>query len=351
MRDIRKISQLHNWDKNPRTISDQNLERLKKQILRVKEITGQYLYKPLVITPDGEVLGGNMRLKALKELKIEDIWVSVVNVKTDKEKLEIALSDNDRVGKYEYDELTILLEQFPEIEWGNFGVDLQEAPLLPELKETSFLDTLFDRAEIDTLIPNKYSYRQHSEEQIDHLVKSIQQNGIYRNIVIAKDRTILDGHAVVEAAKRLNYKIVPVKQLDIESDSEQALKIVISNNELGRFTDVDDRKLTEILKEIKEKGDAGLLGTGFDEQKLANLLMITRMASEINNQDTAAEWVGMPDYVEQGNEIKIVVNFRNIKDKLDFLKMLNESVSEKVRYVWYPHKDKMDLDSVKFENE
>lgn len=65
-RETRKISELKNWDKNPRGIKKDDFERLKKQIQKL----GQY--KPLLITEDGTVLGGNMRLKAYKELGIEN---------------------------------------------------------------------------------------------------------------------------------------------------------------------------------------------------------------------------------------------------------------------------------------
>jgi len=85
------ISKLRNWDKNPRAITKDDFERLKRQFTRIKEITGEYLYKPLVITPDGEVLGGNMRLRILQDLGIEDVWVSIVNVKTEEEKIQSAI--------------------------------------------------------------------------------------------------------------------------------------------------------------------------------------------------------------------------------------------------------------------
>lgn len=53
------------------------MERLKKQIQKL----GQY--KPLLITKDGTVLGGNMRLKAYQELGIENVWVNVVDAPTE----------------------------------------------------------------------------------------------------------------------------------------------------------------------------------------------------------------------------------------------------------------------------
>ena len=109
MKQLRKVSELSNWEKNPRKISVKDFERLKRQVERL----GQY--KPLLITEDGVVLGGNMRLRAYKALGIEDAWVSVVDAKTEAKKLEYALSDNDRAGEYDQEKLTELLVTTPDI--------------------------------------------------------------------------------------------------------------------------------------------------------------------------------------------------------------------------------------------
>jgi len=121
------ISKLHEWDKNPRSISKDGFERLKKQIKKL----GQY--KPLLITTDGTVLGGNMRLRAYKELGVDKVWVSIINPKTENEKLEYSLSDNDRAGYYDDDLLTNLSPYYPDFNWSDYAVDLKEPTNLDEL--------------------------------------------------------------------------------------------------------------------------------------------------------------------------------------------------------------------------
>lgn len=130
MKDTRKLSTLKNWDKNPRSIKEKDFERLKTQIRDL----GQY--KPLLITEDGTVLGGNMRLRAYKELGIEDIWVSIVDAPTEDKKLEYALSDNDRAGFYDEDLLANLIPEYPDFEWENYAVDLGEPQTLDKLIES-----------------------------------------------------------------------------------------------------------------------------------------------------------------------------------------------------------------------
>lgn len=123
---MRKLSELRNWKDNPRSIKAKDFERLKKQIQKL----GQY--KPLLVTPDGEVIGGNMRLKAYQELGVQEVWVSVVTPKDENEKLEYALSDNDRAGFYDEDLLANLVPNY-NIEWKDYAIDLKEPVNLGEL--------------------------------------------------------------------------------------------------------------------------------------------------------------------------------------------------------------------------
>jgi hypothetical protein len=96
------------WEKNPRSISRQDYSRLLSQIKRLG------LYKPLIAYPDGDrfvVLGGNMRLRALRDLNHEEAVLSIVHPKTEAEKLEFNLSDNDRAGEYDEQALAELTYQ------------------------------------------------------------------------------------------------------------------------------------------------------------------------------------------------------------------------------------------------
>lgn len=128
--EYRAISSLHNWEHNPRTATKDGIERLIKQIKKLG------VYKPLLITEDGTVLGGNMRLKALEQMGEKKVWVSIVKADTEEKKIEYALSDNDRVGKYEGDQLANLIGNFPEVEWGDYAVDIEEPQLVTDIQNS-----------------------------------------------------------------------------------------------------------------------------------------------------------------------------------------------------------------------
>lgn len=126
-KEYRKVSQLKNWDKNPRNIKEKDFERLKTQIRDLKQ------YKPLLITDDGIVLGGNMRLRAYRDLGTEEVWVSVVDAPDEETKMRYALSDNDRAGYYDGDMLANLTGEYPDFNWEDYAVDLKEPQTLDDL--------------------------------------------------------------------------------------------------------------------------------------------------------------------------------------------------------------------------
>ena len=85
------INDVEPWEKNPRNIKKYDYERLKKQIQKLG------IYKPLIACRENGkylVLGGNMRIRALKELGYKEVDISLVEAKTEKERIEYSLSDN-----------------------------------------------------------------------------------------------------------------------------------------------------------------------------------------------------------------------------------------------------------------
>jgi hypothetical protein len=127
------ISKVVPWDKNPRGIKTKDFDRLKKQILKLGD------YKPLIAYKENGhyvVLGGNMRIRAYKELGLQEVNVSVVDAPTEAKKIEYALSDNDRVGYYEEEALAELVyPHIKDIDLSEFKVDIGEPIDLKQVVE------------------------------------------------------------------------------------------------------------------------------------------------------------------------------------------------------------------------
>ena len=210
-----------------------------------------------------------------------------------------------------------------------------------------------ENVEINNLKKHPRNYKEHPEQQLEHIIKSIEEHGFYRNIVIAKDNTILAGHGVVQASKLMGKQKVPVIRLDIDSDSTQALKVLTSDNEIGNLAMVDDRQLSEVLKDILDE-ELDLTGTGFNEDQLSALIYTTRSSDEIETIDEANEWVGVTDYDNTPDSIKVMVHFETEDDRENFMQLLdNPHVNYKMGKtwkIWYPERGNEDPSSIRFEH-
>lgn len=216
----------------------------------------------------------------------------------------------------------------------------KKAPTLYEVETVALAD----------LKQHERNYRGHPEGQVDHLVASIQEHGFYRNVVVAVDGTILAGHGVAEAAAKLGMTEIPVIRVPHKPDSTAALKILTGDNELGRFAVVDDRRLTELLREIRDSGV--LTGTGYSDEQLTSLLMVTRPASEILTEDAARHWAGMPAFGDSSAGFRVVISLDTEEDRDALMKTLGIDVTHKktngVWSVWWPPREREDLSSIRF---
>jgi len=112
-KEYRKLGELKLWDLNPRSITSENFQRLKNHIKKF----GQY--KPILINEDGVVVGGNMRVLAMKDLDMKDVWVSTIKAKTKAQMLQYALSDNENFGDWDEEKLAEMLTE----EWTNIDTE------------------------------------------------------------------------------------------------------------------------------------------------------------------------------------------------------------------------------------
>ena len=100
-----KLSDIKANPNNPRVIKD---DKFKKLVKSIHEFPKMMALRPMVINADNIVLGGNMRLKALKELgykEIPDEWVRRADELTDDEQRRFIIADNVGFGDHDWDML------------------------------------------------------------------------------------------------------------------------------------------------------------------------------------------------------------------------------------------------------
>jgi ParB-like chromosome segregation protein Spo0J len=114
-----KITDVKPNPKNPRIIKDGKFQKLVKSIQEFPDMLNK---RPLIVFTDVDdkyvVLGGNMRLKALNELKFKEIPVIIADEWTEEQKAEFLIKDNVGFGEWDWDSLANEWDAEKLDEWG-----------------------------------------------------------------------------------------------------------------------------------------------------------------------------------------------------------------------------------------
>lgn len=103
----RKISELKNWEKNPRTISEKAFKELEQSV----DTLGNF--EPLVINIDGTVIAGNQRLRLETKKGNNEVDVYVPERELSEEEVKkIGVISNRHSGEWDMD---ILANEFEDI--------------------------------------------------------------------------------------------------------------------------------------------------------------------------------------------------------------------------------------------
>lgn len=116
-----KLSDIKQNPNNPRVIKDEKFIKLKKSI---EDFPKMMELRPMVINEDNIVLGGNMRLKALKELgykEIPDEWVKRADELTEDEQRRFIIADNVGFGEHDWE---MLANEWNADELEDWGIEM-----------------------------------------------------------------------------------------------------------------------------------------------------------------------------------------------------------------------------------
>ena len=129
MADKIPITQIKSNPNNPRVIKD---DKFKKLVQSLKDLPEMAQVRPIVVNQDMIVLGGNMRLKAMKEAGWKEAPVAVVDWDEDKQR-QFIIKDNVGFGEWDWD---ILANDWDEEILGDWGLDV---PIIIEEAELTDL--------------------------------------------------------------------------------------------------------------------------------------------------------------------------------------------------------------------
>jgi len=123
-----KVSKLLANPNNPRVIKDDKFQKL---VNSIKEFPEMLEARPVVVNPDMVVLGGNMRLKALKEAGVKEAPVYIASWDEIKQK-QFIIKDNVGFGEWDWD---MIANEWDAEELGDWGLDLPDFDLEPDYED------------------------------------------------------------------------------------------------------------------------------------------------------------------------------------------------------------------------
>lgn len=140
----RNITDIKPNPKNPRLIKD---EKFAKLVQSLKDFPEMLEKRPLVCFTDTDgklvVLGGNMRLKAAKEIGLKKLPVMLADDWTEEQKQQFLIKDNVGFGEWDWEELQSDwdVEQLGEWgldvpQWANNSEDIEDIENIESFNES-----------------------------------------------------------------------------------------------------------------------------------------------------------------------------------------------------------------------
>ena len=163
-----KLSQLKSNPNNPRLIKDDKFKKLVKSLSEFPEMMEK---RPMVCVTDTDgklyPLGGNMRLKALQELKykeIPDVWIMLADEWSEEKRREFAIRDNVSYGEWSWDDLANEWNVEELTEW---GLDIPNFEIEPEKETEDLSDKIQTGFKIEIECSSEFEQEQLYNELIE----------------------------------------------------------------------------------------------------------------------------------------------------------------------------------------
>jgi ParB-like chromosome segregation protein Spo0J len=152
-----KINEVKTNPKNPRLIKD---DKFKKLVKSINDFPQMLELRPIVVDENNIVLGGNMRLKACKEVGLKEVYIVKAENLTQLQKDEFIVKDNVGFGEWDWDMLANEWESELLDEW---GLDI---PVFKEAEEKEDLSSTIDNLYRIEIVCNDEEHQENSYNKL-----------------------------------------------------------------------------------------------------------------------------------------------------------------------------------------
>ncbi len=182
------------------------------------------------------------------------------------------------------------------------------------------------------------------------LARSLEQYGAGRSVLIDRDGNLIAGNKTAQQAANAGIEdviivqtdgtqLVAVQRTDLSMDDPKALGLAVADN---RSSEVGLQWDADVLKGLSVDLD---LRPYFTEAELADLT-----GTELPDPDDAEdEWDGMPEADnEDVAKRHLTIHFLTEQDVQDFATLIQQPITDKTKYIWYPQQKPLVLKTTKY---
>jgi hypothetical protein len=199
---------------------------------------------------------------------------------------------------------------------------------------------------------DKDNVRIHPDGNKTAIKNSLSRLGAGRSILIDADDVLIAGNGVFEQAEALGIpvkvietngkELIAVKRTDLNADDEKRQALAIADNRLTDLSEFDAEALNKMLEDMSP-----------DMQELAGYAIDPNNFLEDGEvvTDPSAEWNGMPEFEQDDNTSyrRMIVHFMNEDAVSKFGKKMEQTITGKTKYIWFPEQVNADLKSISYE--
>ena len=151
---IMKLSAIKQNPNNPRSI---NKDKFNKLVKSIEEFPRMLELRPIVLNKDNIVLGGNMRLKACKQIGLTEVPVVYADDLTEEEQRQFIIKDNVGFGDWDWE---LLANEWDVSDLNDWGLDLPDMDVqVLEAEEDNYEEP--DNLQVDVVLGDLIEIGEH----------------------------------------------------------------------------------------------------------------------------------------------------------------------------------------------
>ena len=146
---IMKLSAIKQNPNNPRSI---NKDKFAKLVKSIEEFPRMLELRPIVLNKDNIVLGGNMRLKACKQIGLSEVPVVCADDLTDEEQRQFIIKDNVGFGDWDWE---LLANEWDVSDLNDWGLDVWQPEEETDKELTDMSEKINEVFKIEVEVDNE----------------------------------------------------------------------------------------------------------------------------------------------------------------------------------------------------